>query len=153
MRKIIHALILPILAFFASAVVSIPLTMPAYAANACLSAPASMFTLGDTVVVAPGVDRLNMRFLPAVGTGIAAPLYHGNRLTVIGGPSCNGMYTWWRVETSIGKIGWVAEGTWSVYYLLPAEMPSDLPAEYAPDHPPTPYEWTCELHFDSLRCP
>jgi hypothetical protein len=61
-----------------------------------------------------------MRALPAVTTGVEAQLYRGMALTVIGGPSCNGQYRWWRLELANGRRGWAAEGTWERYYLVPA---------------------------------
>lgn len=141
MPRLIRFLIVPILAVFASPILRV-------SADACLYAPASMFGVGDSVIVAPGITRLNMRFLPAVGTGIVAALGQGYSVEVIAGPSCNGLYTWWRVETAFGVSGWVAEGTWSQYWLIPAEMPAEVESE----KPPTPFEWTCVLHFDSFRC-
>jgi hypothetical protein len=44
----------------------------------------------------------------------------GDTFMVIAGPSCNGGFTWWRVETDNSERGWAAEGDWEVYYLLPA---------------------------------
>jgi hypothetical protein len=85
-------------------------------------------------VVAPGIDRLNLRALPAVSTGIQARLYSGAPLTILSGPSCNGAFNWWRVETTTGQRGWVAEGTWEAYWVIPAD-------EW--EHPVDPYEWTC----------
>lgn len=70
-------------------------------------------------VIASGIGPLNLRALPAVGTGIRAQLYGGHRLTVISGPSCNGSYAWWRVETRAGVRGWIAEGNWLRYWVIP----------------------------------
>ena len=72
------------------------------------------------------VDSLNLRMLPAVGTGEVRRLYTGTPFEVLAGPSCNGGYSWWRIELDGGVTGWVAEGTWTAYYLRP------VPAEGAP---------------------
>lgn len=90
-------------------------------ADACLHAPAPRLSVGIEAVVAAGVGPLNMRALPAVDTGISVQLYGGNQVTVIGGPSCNGLYTWWRVENANGSRGWIAEGTWEQYFVVPLE--------------------------------
>lgn len=86
----------------------------------CPNTPAPRLHIGGEAVVAPGLGPLNMRALPAVSTGVEVQLYGGNRLTVVGGPSCNGGYTWWRVENVNGRRGWIAEGDWEGYFLLPA---------------------------------
>jgi len=106
--------------------------MPA-SAVACTLAPDSLLRPGMAAVVAPNVGRLNVRALPAVETGIRAQLYSGAALKIVDGPSCNGGYNWWHVELPNGTRGWVAEGTWDVYYIIPAGM----------TRPPHPFERTC----------
>ena len=113
---------------------------PAFA-EACTHEPPPRLSVdAEAVVVA---DGLSLRALPAVSTGLDGKLYNGNTLRVIGGPSCNGLYTWWRVETAGGARGWVAEGTWDGYYVVPAEDA---------DQPPTPFDAACLLAFDPLYC-
>ncbi len=113
---------------------------PAFA-DACLGAPMPRLHVGGEAVVA--IDGLNLRALPAVETGVVVRLYHNHRLSVIGGPSCNGLYTWWRVETASGLRGWIAEGTPDQYYVVPLEDA---------DQPPTPFEAACVLAFEPLYC-
>lgn len=112
-------------------------------ASACLHAPAPRLAVGEMVVVSAAAGRLNLRSLPAVDTGVENQVYAGNQLTVIGGPSCNGLYTWWRVETANGSRGWVAEGTWEHYYVVPLADAED---------PPTPFEGACLLPFNTIWC-
>lgn len=112
-------------------------------AEACLHAPAPRLAIGEMAVVSTAAGRLNLRSLPAVDTGVENQVYAGNQLTVIGGPSCNGLYTWWRVETANGTRGWVAEGTWEHYYVVPLEDAED---------PPTPFEGACLLPFNPIWC-
>lgn len=85
----------------------------------CPNAPLPRLSVGARGEVAPGIDRLRLRALPAVGTGEVGLLYAGNAFEVISGPSCNGGYAWWRVTLEQGKTGWVAEGDWQQYYLRP----------------------------------
>jgi hypothetical protein len=110
-------------------------------ADACLYAPPPRLSVGMEAVVVG--DGLSLRALPAVSTGLDGKLYTGNTLKVIGGPSCNGVYTWWRVETSAGAKGWVAEGSWEAYFVVPA---ADAKT------PPTPFEAACLHGFDPLYC-
>lgn len=89
--------------------------------NFCLDSPITRLQAGDRAEVAPAVDRLRLRMLPAVGTGEVGLLYAGTSMTVLDGPSCNGGYMWWRVELDSGTRGWVAEGSWRTYYVAPVE--------------------------------
>jgi hypothetical protein len=87
----------------------------------CPNAPLPRLSVGERGTVAPGIDRLRLRALPAVGTGEVQLLYAGNQFEIIAGPSCNGGFVWWRVSVDNGGSGWVAEGTWTEYYLQPLE--------------------------------
>jgi hypothetical protein len=118
-------------------------TFASPSADRCLNAPLPRLRVGIEAVVMPGIGRLNLRALPAVDTGIELQLYEGNRVTVIAGPSCNGMYNWWRVETANGRRGWVAEGTWETYYVVPARDEGRTP---------DPVEFTCGRRFASSHC-
>lgn len=100
------------------------LPAPTHARDACPDAPPPRLQVGGTAVVVDGADRLNMRALPAVGTAIVQVLYSGNELLVLDGPSCNGGYNWWRVEYAETRRGWVAEGDWETYYVVPDRAPA-----------------------------
>jgi hypothetical protein len=110
-------------------------------AEACLYAPPPRLTVDQAAVVV--ADGLSLRALPAVSTGLDGKLYAGNTLKVIAGPSCNGIYNWWRVETSAGVRGWVAEGTWDGYFVVP---PEDA------ENPPTPFDTACIHDYDPIYC-
>ncbi len=92
--------------------------------NICANAPLPRLEAGERGEVAPGIDRLRLRALPAVGTGEVGLLHAGNSFEVIAGPSCNGGFAWWRVALADSTTGWVAEGDWTLYYLRPV---SDAP--------------------------
>lgn len=137
--KRISSLILLILALYASP----NLGVLSAAADACSNAPAPRLHVGLEAVVAANVGPLNLRALPAVSTGVEVQLYSGNVLNVLAGPSCNGHFNWWRVETRNGRRGWVAEGTWERYWVVPARD-----AERLID----PVGWTCSFRFAVRRC-
>jgi hypothetical protein len=90
-------------------------------ADACEDGPPIQLSIGIAGVVAPEIDRLQLRMLPAVGTGVEDRLIGGMMFIVIDGPSCNGGFNWWRVELrdGSGRRGWLAEGDWQGYYVLP----------------------------------
>ena len=88
-------------------------------ADPCSDAPLPRLIVGESGEVAPGVDRLRLRALPAIGAGTIRTLYARNAFTVLAGPSCNSGYNWWRVEMENGDKGWLAEAEWSRYYLTP----------------------------------
>ncbi len=92
----------------------------------CPDAPLPRLSVGDRAEVAPDIDRLRLRALPAVGTGEVRLLYTGNQFDVLAGPSCNGGYTWWRVVLDDETSGWVAEGTWEEYYLRPLDRSTTI---------------------------
>ncbi len=136
--KRLTLLILLILASYATP------TFSAFAdafADACLVAPPPRLQVGGEAVVV--ANQLNMRALPSAETGISVKLYLHTHLTIIAGPSCNGLYTWWRVESPNGSRGWIAEGTWQEYYVVPAEDA---------EQPPTPFEAACLLSFEPIYC-
>lgn len=91
------------------------------AAEACPSAPLTRLLPTIEGVVAPGVQGLNLRALPAIGAGTVLTLNSGTRFTVISGPSCNSGYNWWRVTVigTGGTTGWIAEADWMRYFVQP----------------------------------
>jgi D-alanyl-D-alanine carboxypeptidase len=64
------------------------------------------FAINSTVRV---TETLNMRSGAGTGNGIVATLPAGTTATVLEGPTSASGYTWWRVRTSGGTTGWVAE--------------------------------------------
>lgn len=114
---------------------------PAFGDACTMGAPPTRLRVDAEAVVITG--RLNLRTLPVVEGGITAQLYSGNPVTVIGGPSCNGLYNWWRVESASGTRGWVAEGAWDQYYVVPAEDA---------EQPPMPFDVMCLRTFAPLYC-
>jgi uncharacterized protein YgiM (DUF1202 family) len=103
-------------------------------AAACPHAPRTRLRAGMEAVVAPGIGVLNLRALPAVDTGIETQISAGMQMTVLSGPSCNGNINWWRVELLSGRRGWVAEGTWEQYFVIPTR---DV------EHPRNPVDYSC----------
>ena len=137
---------MPVWPVLAVLIVTVLSAQPA-PASGCPSAPASRLHPGMTAVVAPGLWGLNLRALPAVSTGVRAQVGAGQRMTILDGPACNGRYHWYRVELPNGVSGWLAEGTWQEYYLVPPP-PQGLARALL-----TPVERSCRERCDPRRCP
>lgn len=60
---------------------------------------------------------LNVRITP--GGTILAIQEEGQQFTIIGGPECQGGFTWWNIQLRNGAQGWVAEGDFDDYYIEP----------------------------------
>jgi hypothetical protein len=139
---------LPLLLLLSALLAVLPAPASAQASpGGCELAPAPRLHVGDEVVVSPEIGQVNLRSLPAVSTGIETALYQGNRLTVLAGPSCNRHFLWWRVETASGRRGWVAEGTWERYYLVPAREADAYPARDLV----TPVAYACEAARPAIK--
>ena len=67
---------------------------------------AAQFSTGDQVVVFDG--PVNMRTAPGTSSSLVQSLPQDTLLTVTGGPSANGGYIWYQVQTADGVTGWVA---------------------------------------------
>lgn len=137
---------MPLWSVLAALIVTVLSAAPAQT-PVCPLAPAPHLRPGMAAVVAPGLWGLNLRALPAVSTGVRAQVSSGQRMTVLDGPSCNGHYHWYRVELPNGVSGWIAEGSWDEYYVVPATPEGD------PRPIPSPAEWSCRERFDTRRCP
>lgn len=74
------------------------------------------FTIGQRVVLTPGV---NVRNLPSLSGGVVNYYTEEVVLRITDGPSCANGYNWWRVA-GVGNPGWVVEGRPGRYFLAPA---------------------------------
>ena len=104
----------------------VPVTTEAPTENAVLScqgAPQIRMAIGDTGrVIAPTVPN-RLRSLPSTDGDIVGELPGGSEFTVLDGPACGGVYTWFFVDYN-GITGWTAEGTGQNYYIEPVrELP------------------------------
>jgi uncharacterized protein YgiM (DUF1202 family) len=64
--------------------------------------------VGDTAVV--NTDALNLRSSPSTSAGVVATMPYGTTVTIIGGPTSAGGYTWWQVRSTTYGTGWCAGG-------------------------------------------
>ena len=93
---------------------------PSLAAPAimCPGAPPPRLTVGGQARVT-FTDGTPLRVRATPGGSIITQLPEGTVIQVIGGPQCQGQYTWWQIQTTDGIQGWSAEGDMESYYLEP----------------------------------
>jgi uncharacterized protein YgiM (DUF1202 family) len=90
---------------------------PTAEATATTQAPAGLAVGGTAKINAGG--GLNVRDKAARNAKQVGKLNNGAVVTLIGGPTEAGGYTWWEVDNGSGLKGWVATGTASDPWLVP----------------------------------
>lgn len=87
----------------------------------CSGAPPSIVQVGiqARVTLSDGTPLpLRVRDMP--GGAFLLSMEEGTTFSVIGGPQCQGGFTWWQVRTPNGTTGWSAEGDLNTYFMEPA---------------------------------
>jgi hypothetical protein len=76
----------------------------------CPAGHPSSLGVGDTVKINLLPASLNrLRLKPNRDTQPLARIKVGDRLTITGGPACQGKWVWWQVRTAAGEQGWFPE--------------------------------------------
>ncbi len=83
----------------------------------CINAPPPRLKVGGTGRVTPGAPN-RIRSQPNTSGAILGQIPPSDLFSVIGGPTCDGVYTWWQINYN-GIVGWTAEGTGSDYFVEP----------------------------------
>lgn len=102
-----------------------PKASPTKIILSCESAPIPHVRIGQTVtVLVENYDKLKLRSEPRISQDtVITELNKFTKLEILDGPECvagvdNTMYWFWKVRvTSTNKVGWVAEGQLSHYYI------------------------------------
>ncbi len=89
----------------------------------CPGTPVSNIAIGMQGRVAFFEGGGTLRLRDEAGGEPVRSLFQGTEFTIIGGPLCEGGYTWWRVRLADGADGWSAEGVDNTYYIEP--VPED----------------------------
>jgi len=76
-------------------------------------------TGGTATVQVTGDETLNVRDVPGLQSTVMGILTNGMKVIMREGPQVRDGYTWWRVETPAGGIGWVVESADGVQTLVP----------------------------------
>ena len=72
-------------------------------------APPGEIYVGAQVVVTTDGKRLNVRRVPGMDAAIVTRVEPGTRLMVLYGPRTASGYTWWRIKSPDGTMGWAVE--------------------------------------------
>lgn len=84
----------------------------------CLNAPPPRLHVGGQGRVTLNGVPNRIRSQPNTSGAILGQIPSGDVFSVIGGPNCDGTYTWWQINYN-GIVGWTAEGTGSDYFVEP----------------------------------
>ncbi len=85
----------------------------------CLNAPPPRLQVGGQGRVTLGGVPNRIRSQPNTSGAVLGQIPSGDVFSVIGGPNCDGTYSWWQINYN-GVVGWTAEGTGADYFVEPA---------------------------------
>jgi serine/threonine protein kinase len=91
-------------------------------APGCPGAPTQQVRVGDRAWVCTAYEQLIMREQPRGSSSEIARLKPRTYVAIVDGPVCEGGWSWWKVRTDSGVMGWVAEGGDAVdpYFICPS---------------------------------
>lgn len=91
--------------------------------STCPGAPPQRVHVEGKAWVCTAYERLVVRQQPGLGNREVTRLEPGTYVTVIDGPECENSWSWWRIRTDSGVMGWVSEGGDDIdpYFICPAE--------------------------------
>ena len=91
--------------------------------NGCPGAPNQRLIVNKMAYVCTSIDTVKLREGPGKDYSILKSLVPGAVLKVVGGPVCANNWSWWKVETESGYVGWMSEGGDNIdpYFLCPME--------------------------------
>jgi len=78
--------------------------------SSCPYAPQQRVQVADRARVCTGHERLGLHAQPQQHSPEVTSLESGTLFTVIDGPVCANGWSWWKIHTDSGTVGWVAEG-------------------------------------------
>lgn len=91
------------------------------APESCPNAPPQRVEVGGEAYVCTQNDRLIVREKPSQSAAEITRIYPGTTMTIVKGPTCANNWSWWRIKTSDGIVGWAAEGGDNIdpYFICP----------------------------------
>lgn len=87
----------------------------------CPGTPASIVALGMRAQVETS-GGAGLRLRSVAGGELLTTMPVGTEFRIIGGPQCQGGYTWWNLRLEDGTMGWAAEGDQEGYFMEPVEV-------------------------------
>jgi serine/threonine-protein kinase len=90
--------------------------------SSCPGAPPQRVRVGERARVCTAYEQLIVRAQPRRSSSELTRLKPGTYVTVVDGPICANAFSWWKVRTNSGTVGWVAEGGDEIdpYFICPA---------------------------------
>lgn len=76
----------------------------------CPGAPPQRLKVNQMAYVCTSKDSVKLREGPGKNFSTIKMLVPGADATIIGGPTCADNWSWWKVKTESGYIGWMSEG-------------------------------------------
>lgn len=89
----------------------------------CPGTPVSNVAVGSLAQVVDEQSSSTLRLRATAGGEFLLSMQPGTQFVVVGGPQCQGDYTWWQLQLRDGTIGWAAEATPGLYFIEP--VPED----------------------------
>ena len=98
-----------------------PVLSSANQISSCPNAPLQQMKVNHTGYVCTKSDAVVVRGEPNRAGTFLTQLEKGTEFWVIGGPECADDWSWWKIETDNGIIGWIAEGGDQIdpYFICP----------------------------------
>ncbi len=89
--------------------------------SSCPGAPPQKLEVGDKAYVCTRTDSVRLRDGAGKQYNTIKSLVPGADIKIVGGPKCADNWSWWKVETESGYVGWIAEGGDNVdpYFICP----------------------------------
>lgn len=90
--------------------------------SSCPGAPPQRVEVGMQAYVCTQSDRVRVREDAGVSGSEITRLEPGTSFTIVKGPKCSDNWSWWRIRTGNGVVGWVAEGGDDIdsYFICPS---------------------------------
>ncbi len=89
--------------------------------SSCPGAPTQRVVVGDKAYVCTQRDRLIVRKGPGKSEPEITRIVTGTNFVIVKGPICADSWSWWRIRTNDGVVGWVSEGgdSTDTYFFCP----------------------------------
>ena len=89
--------------------------------DSCPGAPPQRLKVNNMAYVCTSADSVKLREGPGRSYATLKSLVPGADVKIISGPSCADNWSWWKVKTESGFIGWMSEGgdSTDTYFLCP----------------------------------
>ena len=85
----------------------------------CPGTPVSNVAVGSLAQVVDEESSSTLRLRATAGGELLFSMQPGTEFVVVGGPQCQGDYTWWQLQLDDGTLGWAAEAASGLYLIEP----------------------------------